>query len=49
MKKYEKIGVGEKIMMIVLRMLKGEEIGGEVKGEWKLVEENVKEKRVGME
>ena len=44
---YAVIGIAAPIMMLLLRMLQGAAIGGEVPGAWVFVAEHVPEKRVG--
>ncbi|WP_312241360.1 MFS transporter [Pantoea sp.] len=44
---YETLGVAAPITMLLLRMLQGAAIGGEVPGAWVFVAEHVPEKRVG--
>ena len=45
---YASIGVAAPLMLIVLRMLQGAAIGGEVPGAWTLVSEHVPARRVGL-
>ncbi|WP_130833955.1 MFS transporter [[Erwinia] mediterraneensis] len=44
---YQNIGLAAPVMMLLLRMLQGAAIGGEVPGAWVFVAEHVPEKRIG--
>lgn len=44
---YQSIGIAAPVMMLLLRVLQGAAIGGEVPGAWVFVAEHVPEKRIG--